>query len=76
MDIEQQLNLILSNQKQLEETNKRIHKKIQGIIAKNGKIHDKKIDEIEESVRRLGNRIGILEKQVEKILAYQFPDKD
>jgi hypothetical protein len=76
MDIEQQLSLILTKQKQLEDSNKRMHKKIQSIIARNGKIQDKKIEQIEESIRRLGNRIGILEKQVERILTYQFPDKE
>jgi hypothetical protein len=76
MDIENQLSIILTKQKKIEDSNKRIHKKIQSIIARNGKIQDKKIEQIEESVRRLGNRIGILEKQVERILIYQFPDKE
>ena len=39
-----------------------------GIIAKNGKIQDEKNERVEESIRRLGNRIGILEKKVEKSL--------
>jgi regulator of replication initiation timing len=75
-DIIKQLDIILSNQKQLEITNKRLRQRLQSFKKRNGENNNKIIESIEESIRRLGNRIGILEKQVERILLYKSPEKD
>lgn len=76
MDIEKQITVILSNQKHLEITNKRLRQKLQSFEKRNEKNHEKRLENIEESIRNLGMRVGKLEKQIEKIISCNSAYKD
>jgi prefoldin subunit 5 len=65
MDIEKQITVILSNQKQLEITNKRLRQKLQSFERRNEENLEKRLKDIEENIRNLGKRIGKIEKQIE-----------
>lgn len=83
MDIEQEIEKIKSRQKQLEIANKRYQQWLRNNAKGLRDYHiesiigfETRINNFEGNIRRLGERIGNLEKQIEKILLSKSSEKD